>query len=395
LLKFRAQCLKWKVPGPPLDHAVDLGDDLGRGERRAVTAGESLDLGPEALPGVGRRPDQGEPAPRPPTPRQAHREPEKGKGLPLGLQNAGLGRIQRQAQALELPRHGRAHLLSRTLAEHHEVVRVADEPSLQAALQTLSSPDGIHLVERDVGEQGRDSPTLRGPPAGPPAAPRLPLPVRPFHHHRRPQPPRQEAEDLGIRHPAGDRGEEVVVRDRVEEGRESGVEHLRVAPEQGAGDLLQCLVGVFLGAEAVGARQEVRLEDRLQHQAGGGLDHPGPNRRDAERAFPAPPLGDPDTPDGIGPVSGRAEFLGNASEESLDPGRLYGGERDPIHSWGTSIRPHQGPGVTQDVRPRDLVVEEVEPERWLLLGLAVELPLERPHRLWRLEPHGNPPAGFP
>ena len=41
---------------------------------------------------------------------------------------------------------------------------------------------------------------------------------------------------------------------------------------------------------------------------------------------------------------------------------------------------HQGPGVTQEVGPGDLVIEEVEPEGGLRLGLAVQLPLEVPHR---------------
>jgi hypothetical protein len=57
-------------------------------------------------------------------------------------------------------------------------------------------------------------------------------------------------------------------------GRQVGVEHLRVAPREGVGDLVQGLVGAPLRAEAVGARLEVRLAERLQHQADGGLRHP-------------------------------------------------------------------------------------------------------------------------
>ena len=34
------------------------------------------------------------------------------------------------------------------------------------------------------------------------------------------------------------------------------------------------------GAVAVGVVLEVRLEDRFQHELGGGLDHPIPDRRD-------------------------------------------------------------------------------------------------------------------
>jgi hypothetical protein len=121
------------------------------------------------------------------------------------------------------------------------------------------------------------------------------------------------------------------------------------------------------------------------------LDHPVPHRRDAERAFAPTPLGDGHTPDGIGSVGVRPEFLGQMREERIDPVRLHGGDGDTVHTGGAPVRPHQGPGVTQDVRPVHLVVEEVEPEGGLRLGLAVELPLEGAHCLRRLEPHGNPP----
>src|ERR1700688_1699189 len=39
------------------------------------------------------------------------------------------------------------------------------------------------------------------------------------------------------------------------------------------------------GAVAVGIVLKVRLEDRFQHKLGGGLDHPIPDRRNAERSL--------------------------------------------------------------------------------------------------------------
>ena len=109
----------------------------------------------------------------------------------------------------------------------------------------------------------------------------------------------------------------------------------------------------------------------------------------------AAPLGDAHTPDGVGPVGVGPEFLGQTREERIDPARLYGGQGGAVRTGGTPIGPHHGPGVTQEVRPVDLVVEEVEPKGGLLLGLAIQLPLEVPDMLWRFEPHGNPPAGPP
>lgn len=110
---------------------------------------------------------------------------------------------------------------------------------------------------------------------------------------------------------------------------------------------------------------------------------------------PPAPLGDQHTPDGVGPVGVRPEFLGETREERSDAARLYSGNGGPVNTGGTPIASHHGPGLTQDVRPVDLVVEEVEPKGRFLLGLAVQLPLEIPHAIWRFQPHGNPPASAP
>jgi len=86
-----------------------------------------------------------------------------------------------------------------------------------------------------------------------------------------------------------------------------------------------------------------------------------------------------------------ASFLGQTREERTDPVRLHGGDGAAIHTGGAPVRAHHGPGVPQEVRPVDLVVEEVKPEGGLRLGLAVKLPLEGAHCLWRFKPHRNPP----
>ena len=86
----------------------------------------------------------------------------------------------------------------------------------------------------------------------------------------------EQPDDAPVAHAAGHGGQEAIVGDGIEVGRQVGVEHLRVAPREAVGDLLHGLVGALLRAEAVGARLEVRLEDRLQHQADGGLRPLGP-----------------------------------------------------------------------------------------------------------------------
>jgi site-specific DNA recombinase len=242
---------------------------------------------------------------------------------------------------------------------------------------------------------GRQHAPLRGPVTRPLAAPRLPLPVIPFDHHRRAQPGGQPPQDVSVCDPPRHRGQQAIVRDRVEVGRQVGVKHLRVALRERAGDVRHGLVGVPLRAEAIRTRLEVRFEDGFEYQDRGGLDHAVPDGRDTERPLAPTPLGDHHTPDGVGPVGVGPELLGQMREERGDPARLHGRDGHPVDARGAAVRAHQGPGVTQDIRPVDLVVEEVEPEGRLRLGLAVERPLEGPHCLWRFEPHGNPPGGSP
>ena len=136
---------------------------------------------------------------------------------------------------------------------------------------------------------------------------------------------------------------------------------------------------------------DVALQERLLREAESNMA----SRASAERPLASTPLGDGHTPDGGGPVGVRPEFLGEMREERGDPVRLYGRQRDAIHAGRAPLGAHQGPGVTQEVGPGDLVIEEVKPEGGLRLGLAVQLPLEVPHTSWRFEPHGNPPASSP
>ena len=74
------------------------------------------------------------------------------------------------------------------------------------------------------------------------------------------------------------------VADLVEARRDVALDH----PLIGAAGQKACLgdrvVGPASGAEPVGARVEVRLEDRLQHQLQGSLDHPVGDGRDPQSA---------------------------------------------------------------------------------------------------------------
>ena len=61
-------------------------------------------------------------------------------------------------------------------------------------------------------------------------------------------------------------------------------------------DLGDGVVGPASGAEPVGTREEVHLEDRLQHRQQGGLRHPVPHGGDAQPAALAVRLGESSPP---------------------------------------------------------------------------------------------------
>src|SRR5665647_1130075 len=75
------------------------------------------------------------------------------------------------------------------------------------------------------------------------------------------------------------------------------------------------------GAVAVGIVLEVRLEDRFQHELGGGLDHPIPDRRNAERSLASVRLRYEHPPHRIGPIRLRNQFLAGGSASALSLSR--------------------------------------------------------------------------
>jgi hypothetical protein len=142
---------------------------------------------------------------------------------------------------------------------------------------------------------------------------------------------------------------------------------------------------------AVGRGIEIRLEDRLQHQLGGSLNHPVPDRRDAEWPFAAARLRDHHPPHRFRPVRLRDEVLPETGKPLLQPSGLDRREGDPVHPRRTPIGARQSVGVAQNVLTADLVVEQVEAVRRLRLRLEIQLPLKPPDTLWCLQAHRQSP----
>jgi len=73
------------------------------------------------------------------------------------------------------------------------------------------------------------------------------------------------------------------------------------------------------GTIAIVTVLEVRLEDRFEHELGGSLNHPIPNRRNAERAFSTSRLWDHHPPHRQRPIRPRDEVLMQARQPLFQP----------------------------------------------------------------------------
>src|SRR5439155_15295504 len=85
--------------------------------------------------------------------------------------------------------------------------------------------------------------------------------------------------------PSRDRCEQISVWNRVKVLRQVCVDHVSVPLAQTSVYLSHRILGTAPRPVPVGRWLEVRLEDRLQHELGGGLHHTVSDRRDAEWPF--------------------------------------------------------------------------------------------------------------
>ena len=161
-----------------------------------------------------------------------------------------------------------------------------------------------------------------------------------------------------------------LMRDRVEVLRQIGVHHIGVASAEQRVHRLDRVGPAPSRPIAIGRRVEIRLEDRLQHQLGGGLHHPVPDRRDAERPLAAAGLRDHHPSHRCWPIRPCSQVLPEAGEPLLQPCRLDRPKRRLRPRPARPRWPGQRIGVSQNVLAADLVVEQVEAERRLRLRLA-------------------------
>jgi hypothetical protein len=143
-----------------------------------------------------------------------------------------------------------------------------------------------------------------------------------------------------------------------------------------ARDGVERLVGVPPRTDPVGTVQEVRLEDRHDHQQQGRLHDPVANRGNSQRSLPAVGLRNVHSLHRLRPVALGTQLLAEFRQEALRTVRAIQDvvTRHLVHARCSVALKHQLPRGLQHVRPIHPVVQGVKPEARLLLGLAAQLP---------------------
>ena len=130
-----------------------------------------------------------------------------------------------------------------------------------------------------------------------------------------------------------------------------------------------------LRAEPVRTREEIRLEDRLQHQLQRCLDHPIPDRGDPQATQLAARLGIIRSRTGNGRKLRSFNSDRSPSRNILDarPPRWTTRSRHPPRPCGTLVAPHPIPGHQQERRIGDEVEQIIEPAMRIITGPTVQL----------------------
>src|SRR6266404_1373573 len=268
-----------------------------------------------------------------------------------------------------------AQLRALMACQHHEIIGVAHQLCLRPVRRSFRRVEHlVEIMQVEVCQQRGDHPALWR------AACRPRDLLRPtwgggWLDHFDFQPTADQAQDGSVCDPHAQTGHQLVVWDRVEVSLQVRVIHRLIPGLEMTAYLPQRLVGGAPRAKPVRAVQEVHLKDGLQNQQGCGLHDPIAQSRDAQGSQLSICLGDVDAPYGSWSVGLGAQLL----VELLDQlhrtvlGGLDHLDRHTIDSGTAAVGLHLQPRRPQHIAPIDPVVQRIEPELRLLLGLVAQL----------------------
>jgi site-specific DNA recombinase len=207
-------------------------------------------------------------------------------------------------------------------------------------------------------------------------------------HHPGFEPLPQQLEHPPIRDALRHELEQLLVVDAAEVVAEVGVEHVMASLRTQLAQGLQRHRRAPLRPEAVRARKEIRLEDRLQQKLRRHLDHPVSYRRDAQRPLLSIGLRNVPAPHHTGPIRACAQLRAELFEEALDAVLLDVADRLAVDARGALVSPHSLPRFEEDVTPPHVVVQRVEAPLRGSLGCCPQPALQLLHVVARLPAAG-------
>src|SRR5271168_346193 len=258
-------------------------------------------------------------------------------------------------------------------AAYDTIVGIVDGVGVEPFSVIEPLPGQQEATEIKIRQQGRDRGALRGPPMSILRLRRASGRALVVLDHRCREPALDHGQERSIRDTSAHAAHQRPVRDRRKIVAEISIYHLCPAMVANVPEgLADCHLGVHLRAEAVLIAQQVRLEDRPQHQQRRHLDHAVADARDAERALAAVALWYPHAQQGLWPIVANPQLLPQLFQPSILPvcGDLV--ERHPVAAGGTVVTPACPVCFFEDVGPTHFVPQRrVEPK--VRFGLSFRL----------------------
>ncbi len=244
--------------------------------------------------------------------------------------------------------------------------RIPARASATAVTQRDPQPDteGDHRAGCQV-RWGRGRATLRGPGH---LTPHLPVLHHPGAQHRA-----HELQDGLVADALLNRLHQLVTRDRRKAIGDVRLDHPPPALPGLIHEDLQGIVRRPPRAEPETARQEVRLEDRLEHDLAGGLHDPVTDRGDRQRpALAAARLRDEHPSRGQRTPHALPQIAGQLAEQPGHPVLLDISQGDLVNARRAVVPAHRNPRPPQDVLAVNLVPQRMEPSFRVGLGRPVK-----------------------
>ena len=283
------------------------------------------------------------------------------------------------------PRNASSHV-SR---QNHKIVGISDQSgvghSVRSLLFFIEGP--IHILQVDIGQQGRNHSSLRCA-----LLYLLSAPLIALFHHRAPKPHPDQLQYRPIRNPSLYRSHQSIMRNGIQVARQVRVIHLPPTHFQIPPNLLHGSLCSSPRPKPMRTVQEICLEDRFNDQQHRHLHHPVSYTGNPQGAPLSVGLGYVDPAHRSGSVSLGSQFPFDLIEKCLHPSFSFfdTAEGYSVHSRCSLVGSHPSPRRFQNISSKHPIIQRVEPKLTISLSLATQFPSQKRDLLWhpwlRLEP---------